>query len=152
MEISLGPMKLNLKSMQNKFSKFTALLIAMVGALSTQLLNAQISSSLSFSTTSGPLFYVDANSCGSAIPTANFVTVRAKNSSTTATIDVGTLKLDSFPTGWVVIGPLNATATIGKLVPGQEKTVYFYIHANCADKGKAVKLRFTANNGVNTQY
>jgi len=137
--------------MQNKFSKLTALLIAMIGALSTQLLNAQISSNLSFSTTSGPLFYVDANSCGVAAPTANFVTVKATNSGST-TIDVGTLTLDSMPSGWVVRGPANATAVIGKLVAGQSKVVYFYVHANCADKGKAVKIRFKANNGANTQY
>ena len=112
----------------------------------------QISSSLQFSLKSGPFFVVDANNCGKAAPTANFIAVEVYNSSLTTTVNVGTLTLDSFPTGWQIKGPLGGENRVGVLLPGQRKTVYYYLRARCASTGTAVRFRFKAQNNTNFQY
>src|SRR6056300_769135 len=136
--------------MMNKSIK--ALCLAGLSFLSFSFAQSQISSNLSFSLTSGPFLPVDANSCGVDLPTAYLVGVKAVNSGSTE-INVGTLTLDSLPnSGWSVIGPLNAEVKIGKLAANQEITAFYYVRANCSDKGNLVGLRLTANNGSNTQY
>src|SRR6056300_435995 len=136
--------------MMNKSIK--ALCLAGLSFLSFSFAQSQISSNLSFSLTSGPFLPVDANSCGLDLPTAYLVGVKAVNSGSTE-INVGTLTLDSLPnSGWSVIGPLNAEVKIGKLAANQERTAFYYVRANCSDKGNLVGLRLTANNGSNTQY
>src|SRR6056300_1378850 len=136
--------------MMNKSIK--ALCLAGLSFLSFSFAQSQISSNLSFSLTSGPFLPVDANSCGVDLPTAYLVGVKAVNSGSTE-INVGTLTLDSLPnSGWSVIGPLNAEVKIGKLAANQERTAFYYVRANCSDKGNLVGLRLTANNGSNTQY
>ena len=112
---------------------------------------AQISSNLSFSLSSGPFLPVDANSCGVALPTAYLVAVEVKNNGSTE-INAGAVSLDSIPSGWEVIGPLNAEVKIGKLAANQARTAFYFVRANCADKGSVKGIRFTANNGLNTQY
>ncbi|MFN5260765.1 MAG: hypothetical protein ACK5C1_09270, partial [Bacteroidota bacterium] len=99
---------------------------------------------------SGNVFPVDANNCGVDAPTASFMAVEAYNSGSTE-VNVGELKIDSVPTGWVILGPNGGKYQIGKLAAGQRKTAFFYIHANCADKGSTKGFRFTADNGSNTQ-
>ncbi|MDA8629672.1 hypothetical protein N9M15_05595, partial [Bacteroidia bacterium] len=136
--------------MMNKSIK--ALCLAGLSFLSFSFAQSQISSNLSFSLTSGPFLPVDANSCGVDLPTVYLVGVKAVNSGSTE-INVGTLTLDSLPnSGWSVIGPLNAEVKIGKLAANQERTAFYYVRANCSDKGNLVGLRLTANNGSNTQY
>jgi len=125
---------------------FTAIL-----TISNSLIAQTISSNLSFSLKSGNVFPVDNNNCGVAAPTAYFVAVEAYNSGTTE-INVGSLTLDSVPSGWQIKGPINGKYQIGKLGAGQKKTAFFYVHANCADKGSTKGIRFTADNGSNYQY
>ena len=76
--------------------------------------------------------------------------VEAYNSGSSE-INVGSLTLDSVPAGWQIKGPLNGKYQIGKLAAGQKKTAFFYVHANCADKGSTKGIRFTADNGSNYQ-
>lgn len=134
----------------NRIKGFSLFLLTALMSV-TQSLSAQtISSNLSFSLKSGNVFPVDNNNCGVAAPTAYFVAVEAYNSGSSE-INVGSLTLDSVPTGWQIKGPLNGKYQIGKLAAGQKKTAFFYVHANCADKGSTKGIRFTADNGSNYQ-
>ena len=128
--------------------KFLTFLIAMAFYVKAF---AQISSNLSFSLSSGPFLPVDANGCGVSMPTAYLVAVEVKNIGSTE-INAGVVSLDSIPSGWEVMGPLNAEVKIGKLAANQARTAFYFVRANCADKGSVKGIRFTANNGLNTQY
>ena len=134
----------------NRLKKLITLMGGSTLFLISSVLGQTISSSLSFSLKSGNVFPVDANNCGVDAPTASFVAVEAYNSGATE-INVGNLTLDSVPTGWKILGPSGGKYTIGKLAAGQRKTAFFYVHANCADKGSTKGFRYTADNGVNTQ-
>ncbi|MEY5035768.1 MAG: hypothetical protein RLZZ110_785, partial [Bacteroidota bacterium] len=134
----------------NNIKKLGAVLLLVASFFTHSAFGQSISSNLSFSLKSGNVFPVDNNSCGVAAPTAYFVAVEAYNSGSTE-INVGQLQLDSVPTGWSILGPLNGKYPIGKLAAGQKKTAYFYAHANCADKGTTKGIRFTADNGSATQ-
>jgi gliding motility-associated-like protein/uncharacterized repeat protein (TIGR01451 family) len=134
----------------NNIKKLGAVLLLVASFFTQSAFGQSISSNLSFSLKSGNVFPVDNNSCGVAAPTAYFVAVEAYNSGSTE-INVGQLQLDSVPTGWSILGPLNGKYPIGKLAAGQKKTAYFYAHANCADKGTTKGIRFTADNGSATQ-
>ena len=119
--IDLGKPVLNRKG-------FMGLILPLISFfVSGNLFGQSISSNLSFSLKSGPVFPVDANNCGTQLPTAHFIAVEAYNSSSTATINVGTLTLDSLPTNWSIKGPIGGINKIGYLSPGQRKTVYFYL-------------------------
>ncbi len=127
---------------------FLFFLLSLIGIKSG---TSQISSNLSFSLSSGPFLPVDANNCGVDLPTAYLVSVAATNNGS-AEINVGTLGLDSMPSGWRVIGPSNAEYIVGKIPAGETRTAFYFVAANCADQGNTVNIRFTANNGTNTQY
>ena len=136
-----------------KISKIFVTVSTLICLVFAKQINAQtISSSLSFSLKSGPVFPVDANGCGVQLPTAHFIAVEAYNSSVSNTINVGTLTLDSLPTNWTIKGPINGINKIGYLSPGQRKTVYFYLRAKCATGGTAIKFRFKAANTSSYQY
>ena len=133
----------------NKFLKFLSLSSILLIAQST---HGQISSNLSFTMSSGPTFPVDANACSSgAIPQAHMIGIESYNSGSTE-INVGTLSLDSLPSGWTLLGPISGSKVVGKLTAGQKKYVYYYLKPNCSAKGTTVKFRFKANNGSNIQY
>jgi gliding motility-associated-like protein/uncharacterized repeat protein (TIGR01451 family) len=134
----------------NRLKKISTLLLLCSGFVANSAISQTISSNLSFSMKSGNVFPVDANNCGVDAPTASFMAVEAYNSGSTE-VNVGELKIDSVPTGWVILGPNGGKYQIGKLAAGQRKTAFFYIHANCADKGSTKGFRFTADNGLNTQ-
>ena len=134
----------------NRLKKISTFLLLCSGFVANSAISQTISSNLSFSMKSGNVFPVDANNCGVDAPTASFMAVEAYNSGSTE-VNVGELKIDSVPTGWVILGPNGGKYQIGKLAAGQRKTAFFYIHANCADKGSTKGFRFTADNGSNTQ-
>ncbi|MFM6953120.1 MAG: hypothetical protein ACKOXR_08300, partial [Bacteroidota bacterium] len=136
--------------MNNRIKGFSLFLLTALMTVSQSLSAQTISSNLSFSLKSGNVFPVDNNNCGVAAPTAYFVAVEAYNSGSSE-INVGSLTLDSVPTGWQIKGPLNGKYQIGKLAAGQKKTAFFYVHANCADKGTTKGIRFTADNSTNYQ-
>jgi len=113
---------------------------------------SQISSSLTFSLSSGPFLPVDANGCGVSLPTAYLVALNVINSGSSE-INCGSITLDSLPnSGWAVLGPLNSLVRIGKLAANQSRTAFYYVRANCADKGSTKGFRFKADNGTNVQY
>jgi len=114
--------------------------------------NAQISSNLLFSVTGGGKFPVDANGCGVAKPTASFLVIKITNNSTTDVLNAGEVTLDSIPSGWTILGPTGGKSIAGKLDPGQSKSLFYYLRANCADKGLTKGIRFTADNGLATQH
>ena len=144
--IDLGKPVLNRKG-------FMGLILPLISFfVSGNLFGQSISSNLSFSLKSGPVFPVDANNCGTQLPTAHFIAVEAYNSSSTATINVGTLTLDSLPTNWSIKGPIGGINKIGYLSPGQRKTVYFYLRAKCVAGGTSLSFRFKAQNASNYQY
>ena len=134
----------------NRLKKISTFLLLCSGFVANSAISQTISSNLSFSMKSGNVFPVDANNCGVDAPTASFMAVEAYNSGSTE-VNVGELKIYSVPTGWVILGPNGGKYQIGKLAAGQRKTAFFYIHANCADKGSTKGFRFTADNGSNTQ-
>ncbi|MFN6292665.1 MAG: hypothetical protein ACK4ZQ_01165, partial [Bacteroidota bacterium] len=132
------------------FTKF--LILGFISLSVNSVYSQSISSSLSFSLKSGPVFPVDANSCGIQLPTAHFIAVEAYNSSASVSVNVGTLTLDSIPTNWTIKGPLNGINRIGVLAPGQRKTVYFYLRAKCVAGGTSHKFRFKAQTTSSYQY
>ncbi len=138
---------------KNNFLKgFIAFSCFIFAFLPSFVASQNISANLTFSLKSGPVFPVDANSCGTQLPTAHFIAIEAYNSSTTASVNVGTLTLDSLPTNWTIKGPIGGVNRIGYLSPGQRKTVYFYLRAKCATGGTAIKFRFKAANTSSYQY
>jgi len=135
------------------FKQVLTIVLLFVALFSFKTVYSQtISSNLSFSLKSGPVFPVDANSCGVDLPTAHFIAVEAYNSSSSATINVGTFTLDSLPTNWTIKGPISGVNKIGSLSPGQRKTVYFYLRAKCVSAGTALSFRFKAQNSTAYQY
>ncbi|MEY4432158.1 MAG: hypothetical protein RLZZ44_288, partial [Bacteroidota bacterium] len=143
---------MNLRTQKPNSKRLLSLFLPMMTLLTGNLFGQTISSSLSFSLKSGPVFPVDANNCGIDLPTAHFIAVEAYNSSGSATINVGTLTLDSIPTNWSIKGPISGINKIGYLSPGQRKTVYFYLRAKCVASGTALSFRFKAQNATNYQY
>jgi len=88
----------------NRLKKISTFLLLCSGFVANSAISQTISSNLSFSMKSGNVFPVDANNCGVDAPTASFMAVEAYNSGSTE-VNVGELKIDSVPTGWVILGP-----------------------------------------------
>ena len=125
------------------------ILLLYIQALSCYALS---SSQVTISRSTAPFFILDSNNPCNAGPRAAYVGVKIVNNSSTDTLFNVFIKLDSISgnTGFRLLGPNDSVENVGRILPRDSVTGYFYVKYPCTHNLTANYFFKVGNNVAGT--